>query len=77
MGTQTYYIVQVSRTMFVHRDDFGNGIGYGADKAAHLALAEAHRLYREHKAKRDEDTPRRFPRIIKVTVQTKTITPNN
>ena len=76
MGKQTYYIVQTWRDLYVRKDATGYGVGYGKDKAAHLSLAEAWRLYREYKAKRDADTPRRFPRIIKVTVETKTITPN-
>lgn len=76
MGKQTYYVVQISPIMFVRRDLAGYGFGYGMEKAAHMTLAEAHRLYREHKEKRDEDTPRRFPRIIKVTTEYKTITKN-
>ena len=92
MGKQTYYIVQTWRDLYVRKDAMGYGVGYGKDKAAHLSLSEAHRLYREHKARRftlpeamseyktacrnaTADTPLRFPRILKVTTETKTITP--
>lgn len=77
MSKQTYYIVQVWRDIFVRKDEAGYGVGYGMDKAARLSLGEARRLYRKCADKRDEDTPRRFPRIIKVTVETKTITNPN
>ena len=78
MGKQTYYMVQISSIMFVAKDErFGYGLCIGKEKAAHLSLAEAHGLYREYKAKRDTDTPRRFPRILKVTTEIKTITKNH
>ena len=75
MGRQTYYIVQTWRDLYVRKDAMGYGIGYGKDKAAHLSLSEAHRLYREHKARRDVRGPCRFPRILKITTEIKTITP--
>ena len=78
MARQTYYMVQVSSVAFVRKDEHvGYGTGYGTERAAHMSLVEAQRVYREHKRLRNADTPRRFPRIIKVTVETKTITPNN
>lgn len=76
MSKQTYYIVQVWHDIFVTRNDNGYSIGYNLDKAAKLSLGEARWLYRQCADKRDEDTPRRFPRIVKVTVEAKTITPN-
>ena len=75
MDKQTYYIVQVWRDIFVRKDKAGYGIGYGMDKAAKLSLGEARQLYRKCAKEREANTPRRFPRIIKVTVETKTITP--
>ena len=74
MNRHTYYIVQADSVMFVRRNGSGYDIGYGHDKAAHLTLATAHRLYKELCAKRQNGTPRRFPRIVKVTIETKTIT---
>ena len=81
MSKQTYYIVQTTPIMFVHDAAILDGPAYcecvGADKAAHLSLTEARRLWREERMHGDANTPRRFPRIIKVTVETKTITTNH
>lgn len=80
MSTQTYYIVQTTPCLFIHEVEHEDVMcyceGYGAKDAAPLSLSQAWRLYREHKAKRSEDAPRRFPRILKVSVEMKTITTN-
>lgn len=65
MSNSTYYIVQTSPTLFVHER--------GAKDAAHLDIHEARRLYRSYKATRAPDTPRRFPRILKVTTTITTV----
>ena len=76
MGKNTYYIVQTTPHLFVHKEDIvGYCEGFGAKDAAHLSISQARRLYRDYKAKQGEDTPRRFPRILKVSVDMKTITP--
>lgn len=75
MSKSTYYLLQIAPTRFVHGPLMVEG--YGAEKAARLTLAEAHRLYRDFCAKLRHNTPRRFPRIIRVTVETKTITQNH
>ena len=79
MSKQTHYIVQTRRNLFVQKDNEVKCYvdGYGIDKAAHLSLSEARRLWREERMHDDPNTPRRFPRILKVTVETKTITPNH
>ena len=75
MSKHTYYIVQTSPTLFAHECGTFGGFceGRGAKDAAHLDIHEARRLYRSYKATRAPDTPRRFPRVLKVTVETKTI----
>lgn len=75
MSTKVYYIVQTSPTLFVHeRGTFGGFCeGRGAKDAAHLDMHQARRLYRSYKATRSPDTPRRFPRVLKVTVEIKPI----
>ena len=79
MGKQTYYIVQIDPVRFVHRSIDGDFVpGYKANFAARLSISEARRLYDKLKGVCDQfkDAPRRFPRILKVTVDMKTITPN-
>ena len=78
MAKQTYYVVQTTPTLFVHNMDSAVE-GFGMEKAAHLSINEARQYYRRFKEfnKAIGDVPRRFPRIIKVTVETKTITHNN
>ena len=78
MGRNIYYIVQTAPTMFVHKGnlDLDHVEGFGAEKAAHLSLSEARKLYRVYRAVRQEGAPFRFPRILKATVEMKTITNN-
>lgn len=79
MGKQIYYIVQIDSIRFVHRSIDGDFVpGYKSRFAAQLSLGEARRIYGKLKGVCDqfEDTPRRFPRIIKVTTEYKTITKN-
>ena len=82
MDKQTYYIVQTWRDLFIHKDErLGYVERFGIEKAAHLSLPEARRLYRKNKTvfaarfASMQTAPRRFPRILKVTIETKTITP--
>lgn len=78
MGKNIYYIVQTTPTMFVHKGNLGLGHveGFGAEEAAHLSLPEARKLYRVYRAVRPEGAPFRFPRILKVTIEMKTLTNN-
>lgn len=75
MRSNVYYIVQTSPTLFVHeRGTFGGYCeGRGAKDAAHLDIHQARRLYRSYKATRALDTPRRFPRVLKVTIEINSI----
>lgn len=75
MSNSTYYIVQTLPTLFVHEcGTFGGHCeGRGAKDAAHLDIHEARRLYRSYKATRSPDTPRRFPRILKVATTITTV----
>lgn len=73
---RTWYIVQTARGYVV-----GNAtIGWRdnermARKAARISLEKARQVHRRFRDETcaEEDRPRRFPRIIKVTVETKTI----
>lgn len=70
-----YYIVQLESTLFAHGDSvFGFVAGFGAEGAARLCYAKAHKVYRDFLTLK-EGGARRFPRILKVTVEMKTITP--
>lgn len=75
MSSNVYYIVQTSPTLFAHECGTFGGFceGRGAKDAAHLDIHEARRLYRSYKATRSPDTPRRFPRILKVTTTITTV----
>lgn len=73
MSKSTYYIVQTAASLYIRRD--GNdilGSGFGLEQAGRLTMSEARRICREMRAYQ-KDTPHRFPRIIKVTIETKTI----
>ena len=76
MSKQTYYIVQATPTHYVHD---GINLGYGMDDAAQLPIGEVRRIYHVLAARAQElgMSARRFPRIIKVTVEAKTITTNH
>ena len=72
----TYYIVQTSPDTFVRQD---GEKGRDADAAARLSLPQARSVFRKEcrAAAGDADISnrfgRRFPRVIKVTRETKTI----
>ena len=77
----TYYIVQSFGGRYASLDRPSGIVGWclARDKATHLTLAEARRIYNAER--RDAANAydlrhgaRRFPRIIKVAVETKTIT---
>ena len=76
MSRRTHYIVQTAPTLFVHDGGaLGFVEGFGAADAAQLSIAEARRLYREFRAAApDGDGPRKFPRILKITTEMRTIT---
>ena len=81
MSRQIHYLVQTTPTDFLHERGVYGGLSLiekrGAEGAARLSITEARRLWRHYCAITacDAPRPRRFPRIIKVTVETKTITP--
>ena len=70
MSKQSYYVVQTSSDIDIA-------------KCGPLTFAEARRVFRELRKEIVEKgggfvgRGRRFPRIIKVTVETKTVTANN
>lgn len=76
MSKSTYYIVQTSPEVggYIGGDSFrGFMCGWGMNHAARFAtVGKAQRVM--HKLCPQSDAPRRFPRIIKVTTETKTIT---
>ena len=77
MKTRTWYIIQTARNLFVQWDEvFGEyAEGWGEDNAARLpSVGKARQVFREFgggQAKREG--ARRFPRVLKVTQETKTI----
>ena len=70
----SFYVVEVSNGRYV-RKDLDNGLSEtsGLDGATRLSLSAAHRACVRFGGERRRGNPRRFPRIIKVTVETKTI----
>lgn len=75
MSKSTYYVVQASPEVngYIGGDSFrGFMCGWGMNHAARFAdIGKARQVMR--KLCPSADTPRRFPRIIKVTVETKII----
>lgn len=70
MSIRTHYVVQLSPSEFAGSD----GPAKHIDEAARLSLTDARRLFRLAAYEtRVENAPRRFPRVIKVTIETKTI----
>lgn len=76
MKRETYYIVQTGPEVngYIGGDSFrGFMCGWGVNHAARFAnISKAQRVM--HKLRPQSDTPHRFPRIIKVTTEYKTIT---
>ena len=69
---QTYYMVQTGPNAYVN--DPTPTCAFGTARTpARMSLANARRAYRDECAQLRHDTPTRFPRIIKVSVETKTI----
>lgn len=69
MSQHTRYIVQLAPCEFSGRD---GPVGYIGD-AQLMSLVDARRLFNLGCRMASADTPRRFPRIIKVVMETKTI----
>ena len=69
-----YYIVQVTARLFAARDVSGVCLAMGMENAARLTLPEARRVLRDVRQDYGDNGPRRFPRIVKVTIETTTIT---
>ena len=70
MSKHTHYIVQHSPCLFVGYDGPVRHIG---EAMLINRVTDARRLFRASCGCVDANTPRRFPRVIKVTVETKTI----
>lgn len=70
MSRLTYYIVQLAPDKYVGY----NGPTRHVNEAKFTTeLAEAMGMFRTSCRCSDADTPRRFPRIVKVTIETKTV----
>ena len=70
----TYYIVQATARLFAVSDEHGRaGLSLGFDSATRFALPDARRVLREIRRDYGDNGPRRFPRIVKVTIETTTI----
>ena len=76
-----YYIVQTAPALFLHGSSAAGFVdGFGAEGAARLCFGRAESLCREIRARSNRadnggECPRRFPRVLKVTTEMKTITP--
>lgn len=74
MSKTTYYIVQTSPVCYVHGDSaLGFVEGVGICDASRLCWGKAQVVFREFAERMPEDAPRRYPRIVKVTTEYKTI----
>ena len=72
MSKTTYYIVQIAPSAFIrHNGELGHGTARNAEDATRFTLPEANSIYRI--CANATGNARRFPRIIKVSVETKTI----
>ena len=69
-----FYVVEVASGRFV-RENPDNGLSEvsGFEGASRLSLGAAHRACVRFCGERRRGNPRRFPRIIKVSVETKTV----
>ncbi len=74
MSKTTYYIVQATTRLFAARDNLGVSLAMGMENAARLTLPEARRALRDVRQDYGDNGPRRFPRIVKATIETTTIT---
>ena len=72
----TYYIVQTGEYIYAHYHGNTYSPARGIKNAAHLSLSQARDVYKLEKRLVGGNSPRRFPRIIKVTTEYKTITTN-
>ena len=74
MSKTTYYIVQTAPSVFARDNgELGHGTTRSAEDATRFTLPEANSIYRTACANTTEEAARRFPRIIKITTETKTI----
>jgi hypothetical protein len=73
MSRSTYYVVQTDGRRAVASAD-GNELTANPDRAMKFSTYhEAYGVYRKVCAKCRWDFPLRYPRIVKVTVETKTV----
>lgn len=77
MSRSTYYIVQTLGDMFIMRTADGRYVpSYDRGRAVRLSFAEARSIYRAQCRYAEKSravgyyAPRRFPRIIKVSIET-------
>ena len=74
MGKEVYYIVQTSPAHFLHKSPTGYAHGFGRHGAHRFAaIFDAWRAIRECRGRDKGDGARRFPRVLKVTVEIKSI----
>lgn len=74
MKRDTYYIVQTCPEMYLIQFDTLMAFGPGMENAARLTLGKARKFVKHENI---DNRPHRFPRIIKVTTEYKTIEANN
>jgi len=75
MGKEVYYIVQTAPAYFLRWSSAGHFVqGIGRHEAHHFgAISEAWRELRALRGRLKADGASRFPRLLKVTVETKSI----
>ena len=75
MGRYTYYIVELAPGCFVRHGGpaFAPASACDAEQATRFTMAEARSVYRNACRGEGRCDARRFPRIIKVSTETKTV----
>lgn len=78
MSKTTYYVVQTAPGLFMmNADECGhvNHEGHGIGCAERMSISRARHICRNERMRleADGDAARRFPRIVKVSIETKTI----
>ena len=70
MGKHTHYVVQTAPCEFV---GYTGSVRHIGEAKLINTLTDARRLFKLACSEANADTPRRFPRVIKTTIETKTI----